>query len=134
MDPLNLIISALIEKGGIWGVIASLIFFWNIHKENNFSKKEKNIEENNKQTTGLLKSQQEAFDKKEKHLRFKIDELEKQIIFLQEENKKILKEISELEESRVEDLKDLLSQYHSTATNTLQALEKFEFFIRGTRS
>lgn len=134
MDPLNLIISALIEKGGIWGVIASLIFFWNIHKENNFSKKEKNIEENNKQTTDLLRSQQEAFDKKEKHLRFKIDELEKQIIFLQEENKKILKEISELEESRVEDLKDLLSQYHSTATNTLQALEKFEFFIRGTRS
>jgi polyhydroxyalkanoate synthesis regulator phasin len=134
MDPLNLIISALIDKGGIWGVIASLLFFWNIHKENNISKKEKTIDENNKQATDLLRSQQESFDRKEKHLRFKIDELEKQVIFLQEENKKLLRDNSEIEESRVEDLKDLLSQYHSTATNTLQALEKFEFFIRGTRS
>lgn len=134
MDPINLIISALIDKGGIWGIIASALFFWNIHKENNFSKKEKSIEENTKQTNDLLKSQQEAFDKKEKHLRYKIDELEKQIISLQEENKKLLKDNSEIEDARVEDLKDLLSQYHSTATNTLQALEKFEFFIRGTRS
>jgi hypothetical protein len=134
MDPLNLIINALIDKGGIWGVIASLLFFWNIHKENNISKKEKTIDENNKQATDLLRSQQESFDRKEKHLRFKIDELEKQVIFLQEENKKLLRDNSEIEESRVEDLKDLLSQYHSTATNTLQALEKFEFFIRGTRS
>ena len=63
-----------------------------------------------------------------------MEELEKQVAFLQEENKKLLRDNSEIEESRVEDLKDLLSQYHSTATNTLQALEKFEFFIRGTRS
>ena len=66
MDPTNLIINALIERGGIWGIIASLLFFWNIHKENNFSKKEKSIEENTKQTTDLLKSQQDGFDKKEK--------------------------------------------------------------------
>jgi hypothetical protein len=134
MDPTNLIINALIERGGIWGIIASLLFFWNIHKENNFSKKEKSIEENTKQTTDLLKSQQEGFDKKEKYLRHRVEELEKQVAFLQEENKKLLKDNSEIEDARVEDLKDLLSQYHSTATNTLQALEKFEFFIRGTRS
>jgi hypothetical protein len=134
MDPTNLIINALIERGGIWGIIASLLFFWNIHKENNFSKKEKSIEENTKQTTDLLKSQQDGFDKKEKYLRHRVEELEKQVAFLQEENKKLLRDNSEIEESRVEDLKDLLSQYHSTATNTLQALEKFEFFIRGTRS
>ena len=54
MDPTNLIINALIERGGIWGIIASLLFFWNIHKENNFSKKEKSIEENTKQTTDLF--------------------------------------------------------------------------------
>jgi uncharacterized protein YlxW (UPF0749 family) len=134
MDPTNIIINALIERGGIWGIIASLLFFWNIHKENNFSKKEKSIEENTKQTTDLLKSQQDGFDKKEKYLRHRVEELEKQVSSLQEENKKLLRDNSEIEESRVEDLKDLLSQYHSTATNTLQALEKFEFFIRGTRS
>ena len=63
------------------------------------------------------------------YLRSKIDELEKHIISLQEENKKLLKDIGDLEEARVDDLKDLLSEYHTTATNTLQALEKFEFFI-----
>lgn len=134
MDPTNLIISALIERGGIWGIIASLIFFWNIHKENNLSKKEKSIDQNTKQSADLLKSQQESFDKKEKYLRSKIDDLEKQIIILQEEHKKLLKNIGEVEEARVDDLKDLLSDYHTTATNTLQALEKFEFFITNNRS
>ena len=82
----------------------------------------------------LLKIQQEAADKKEKYLRSKIDELEKHVIALQEENKKLLKDIGEIEEARVDDLKDLLSEYHTTATNTLQALEKFEFFITNNRS
>jgi len=134
MDPTNLIISALIERGGIWGIIASLLFFWNIHKENNISKKEKQTTETAKQATDLLKIQQESSDKKEKYLRSKIDDLEKTIITLQEENKKLLKDIVEVEEARVEDLKDLLSEYHTTATNTLQALEKFEFFITNNRS
>jgi len=134
MDPINLIINALIERGGIWGIIASMLFFWNIHKENNISKKEKKTEESIKETHDLLKIQQESADKKERHLRSKIDELEKHIISLQEENKKLLKDIGNLEEARVDDLKDLLSEYHTTATNTLQALEKFEFFITNNRS
>jgi len=134
MDPINLIINALIERGGIWGIIASMLFFWNIHKENNISKKEKKTEESIKETHDLLKIQQESADKKERHLRSKIDELEKHIISLQEENKKLLKDIGDLEEARVDDLKDLLYEYHTTATNTLQALEKFEFFITNNRS
>jgi len=133
MDPTNLIINALIERGGIWGIIASLLFFWNIHKENNISKKEKQTVESVKQTTDLLKIQQESADKKEKYLRSKIDDLEKNVIALQEENKKLLKDIGDIEEARVDDLKDLLSDYHTTATNTLQALEKFEFFITNNR-
>jgi len=44
MDPINLIINALIERGGIWGIIATMLFFWNIQKENNISKKEKKTE------------------------------------------------------------------------------------------
>jgi hypothetical protein len=137
MDPTNLIINALIEKGGIWGLIASLLFFWNIHKENNISKKEKQTLDAVKETNSVIKTQQEAFDKKEKYLRGKIDDLERHIISLEEENKKILKDLADVEQARVDDLKDLLSDYHHTATNTLQALEKFEFFItnnRGSRS
>ena len=60
----------------------------------------------------------------------KVDDLAKTILLLQEENKKLLTTISEIEEDRVSDLKELLSEYHSTASDTLQALEKLEFFIK----
>lgn len=115
MDPVLIIIKGLIEQGGIWGLIAAALFFWNVHKEQNLAKKEQKKEDE--------KKDQQA----------KIDELAKIINTLQEENKKLLKNISEIEEERVNDLKELLSEYHSTASDTLQALEKFEFFIKNQK-
>ena len=141
MDPLNLIITALIERGGIWGIIASALFFWNVHKETSLAKKENKTQDNVKIVQDAAdRKEREAkdyFDRKEKELREKIEDLEKTISSLQEENKKLSKDICDIEEDRVSDLKELLSEYHSTASNTLQALEKFEFFItnnRGPRS
>lgn len=137
MDPLNLIISTLIEKGGIWGVIASALFFWNIHKETSLSKKEnktqdsiKTIQEGTEKKERELK---ETFEKKEKDLREKIEELEKIISNQQETIHRLSRDICDLERARVEDLKELLSEYHSTASATLQALEKFEFFITNSK-
>jgi hypothetical protein len=137
MDPLNLIINALIERGGIWGVIASALFFWNIHKETSLSKKEnktqdsiKIIQENTEKKEKDLK---EVFEKKEKDLREKIEDLEKIINNQQETINRLTRDICDLESARVEDLKELLSEYHTTASATLQALEKFEFFIKNSK-
>jgi len=130
MDPLNLIINALIERGGIWGIIASALFFWNVHKETSLTKKENKTQDN-------IKIVQDAADRKEKELREKIEDLERKLSSLQEENKKLSKDIYDIEKDRVSDIKELLSEYHSTASDTLQALEKFEFFItnnKGPRS
>ena len=137
MDPLNLIISALIEKGGIWGVIASALFFWNIHKESSLSKKENKTQDSIKiiqeSTEKKERELKEAFEKKEKYLREKIEELEKIISTQQETVHRLSRDICDLERDRVEDLKELLSEYHSTASATLQALEKFEFFITNSK-
>lgn len=130
MDPLNLIINALIEKGGIWGIIASALFFWNVHKETSLVKKENKTQDN-------IKIVQDTADRKEKELKEKIEDLERKLSSLQEENKKLSKDIYDIEKDRVSDIKELLSEYHSTASDTLQALEKFEFFItnnKGPRS
>jgi hypothetical protein len=126
MDSISLIVEALIDKGGIWGAIASLLFFWNVHKETSVSKKENKIKDE-------TVSQRERYLQRERDFKSKIEELEKSILALQEENRKILKTLSETERERVDDLKDLLSSYHTTASSTLQALEKFEFFITNNK-
>jgi len=137
MDPLNLIISTLIEKGGIWGVIASALFFWNIHKETSLSKRENKTQDSIKtiqeSTEKKEKESKEASEKKERELREKIEELEKIINNQQETIHRLSRDFCDLERARVEDLKELLSEYHSTASATLQALEKFEFFITNSK-
>ena len=141
MDPVTSITKALVEKGDIWGVIALLLFFWNVHKETSLAKKENKTQDNVKIVQDAAdrkeKEAKDAFDRKEKELREKIEDLERTISSLQEENKKLSKDIYDIEKDRVSDLKELLSEYHSTASDTLQALEKFEFFVtnnKGTRS
>lgn len=137
MDPLASIIKAMVEKGDIWGAIALLLFFWNVHKESSLAKKEnktqdtiKSIQENAEKKEKELR---EAFEKKEKELREKISDLEKISSDQQEENRKLCKDIYDIEKDRVSDLKELLSEYHSTASDTLQALEKFEFFVTNNK-
>ena len=126
MDGITLIISALIEKGGIWGIIAAAIFFWNLHKESTTEKKES-------QTKKEITSNKEKHANREKELNSKIESLEDSIKNLSDENKKLLVALAEVEKDRVDDLKDLLTEYHSTAFATLQALEKFEFFITNSK-
>lgn len=122
MEPLTIIINALIDKGGFWGVIASAIFFWNMYKESSASKKEKLVKSE-------IKAAKDEFKEKEEMLLKKIEDLSESINSLQEQNKKLLQELNSIELSRIDDLKELLTEYHRTASDTLKALEKFEFFL-----
>lgn len=126
MEGITLIISALIDKGGVWGIIAAAIFFWNLHKESSIEKKETQIKKEGN-------SNKEKHAAKEKELNEKISELEESIKNLAIENKKLLQALADVEKDRVDDLKELLTEYHSTAFATLQALEKFEFFITNSK-
>jgi hypothetical protein len=82
--PLNLIITALIERGGIWGIIASALFFWNVHKETSLAKKENKTQDNVKIVQDAAdRKEREAkdyFDRKEKELREKIEDLEQYLM------------------------------------------------------
>jgi len=133
MEPVISIINALIEKGDIWSAIAVLVFFWNLHKEISIPKEGPKEKKPVKRIEDSSKKEKELREKTEKELRERIDSLEKLLIIQQEEAKKLNKDISDIEKERISDLKEILSEYHATASETLKALEKFEFFITNSK-
>jgi len=122
MDPFAIIISGLIEKGGIWGIIAAIIFFWNIHKENKMFGKEKNINEKEKVLESKITQNQERCEKK-------INYLERELIQAQKELQEKTQENSHLRSERIEDLKKIIGDYHKLASDTSQTLEQIKFFL-----
>ncbi len=133
MDVVTAIVTAMIDRGGIFGVISALLFFWNVYRE-------RLIEAEKAKSKEDAKEESDTQSKIKKELDERADELRKITIGLQEENKRFLKDISDLEKEKLEieknrtkDLKELLSDYHITASDTLQALKKFEFFITNSR-
>lgn len=120
------VFSAIITKGGWGAIIAAIMLFWNVKRTTLFEKKEIAIKDD-------ADTIRDMFLARETELRTKVIELEKLIITLQEDLKEAEKAIYILEKERIADLKAMLSEYHSTATDTLHALEKFEFFIINNR-
>lgn len=118
--------SAIITQGGWGAIIAAAMLFWNIKRTNLFEKKESAI----KDDADVIR---DMFLTRETELKEKVLEMEKAIIALQSELKEAEKTIYILEKERIADLKAMLSEYYSTATDTLHALEKFEFFIINRR-
>ena len=133
MEPIVSIVNALIEKGDIWSAIALVLFFLNIHKEKSQNDPPEKEKPKKIQIKNTDKEVLEKLENREKELLKKIQELEKSIVFQQEEIKKLEKDLVDCEKDRIEDLKQLLSEYHSTASDTLKALEKFEFFITNSK-
>lgn len=120
------VFSAIITQGGWGAIIAAAMLFWNIKRTNLFEKKETAI----KDDADVIR---DMFLTRETELKAKVLEMEKAIIALQSELKEAEKTIYILEKERIADLKAMLSEYYSTATDTLHALEKFEFFIINRR-
>lgn len=120
------VFSAIITQGGWGAIIAAAMLFWNIKRTNLFEKKETAI----KDDADVIR---DMFLARETELKAKVLEMEKAIIALQSELKEAEKTIYILEKERIADLKAMLSEYYSTATDTLHALEKFEFFIINRR-
>jgi hypothetical protein len=120
------VFSAIITQGGWGAIIAAAMLFWNIKRTNLFEKKESAI----KDDADVIR---DMFLTRETELKEKVLEMEKAIIALQSELKEAEKTIYILEKERIADLKAMLSEYYSTATDTLHALEKFEFFIINRR-
>lgn len=120
MEILAVIATALIQHGGLWGVAVAALFGWNIYREKSTEKRISSSE---------MREDYESYAKKEAILKEEVSELQKKIINLEEENKKLLYNIHQKENERIMDLKEMLSDYHMIASDTLQALKKFEFFI-----
>ena len=104
----NFLLKALVEDGGMWGIMAALSFFWALYVGKLSRKRQDDV-------IGEIQNQSR-----------KIRELE--II-----NNQRLEELNKVSEDRVEDLKQLLEDYHKTMNDTAIALENIRFIIENTK-
>ncbi len=100
----GLLLKALIEDGGMWGIMAALSFFWALYVGKLSRKRQDDI-------IGEIQTQSK-----------KIRELE--II-----NNQRLEELNKISEERVDDLKVLLEDYHKTMSDTAVAIEQIKFIL-----
>lgn len=103
-----ILLSALLEKGGIFGIISAFAFFWIIHKDKQFMIKSNTLEDKLAKQAGKIKQ-------------------------LQIENIENIKEINKINEDRVSDLKQILSEHNKTFNDTSIALEKIQFFLENNK-
>lgn len=100
----SFLLKALIEDGGLWGLMAALSFFWALYVGKISRKKQDDV-------IGEIQKQSK-----------KIRELEIK-------NAEKLEELNSCSEDRVEDLKGLLEEYHKTMNDTNVALEHIKFIL-----
>jgi GTP1/Obg family GTP-binding protein len=103
-----LLITALLEKGGLFGIVAAFAFFWILYKDKQFMLKTNTLEDK------LIKQAAQA-------KKLEIDNLEN------------IKEINKVNEDRVNDLKQILAEHNKTFNDTSIALEKIQFFLENNK-
>ena len=104
----NFLFKALVEDGGAWGLLAALSLFWAMYNERK------------------AKSRQDDIIEKIQKQSSKIRELEI-------DRASRIEEISRVNEERVDDLKQLLEDYHKTMSDTANALDKIRFIIENSK-
>jgi hypothetical protein len=100
----NFLFKALIEDGGVWGLLAAMSFFWALYVGKNSRQKQEDV---------IAEIQKQSK---------KIRELE--II-----NTRRLEELNECADERVSDLKVLLEDYHKTMSDINLALDHIKFIM-----
>ena len=98
------LIKALVEDGGMWGIVAAISFFWALY-------------------VGKMarKRQDDVIDEIQKQSK-KVRELE--II-----NAQRLEELNQCADERVSDLKVMLEDYHKTMSDINTALDNIKFIM-----
>jgi biopolymer transport protein ExbB/TolQ len=122
MEPITLVISALLEKGGVWGVIAAAIISWNVFKEKKFLEKEKELKQKGLETDTKIDTVEKRYLEKISEMENTLQEMSKKLEMINEEKNKI-------NEERIEDLKEAMNDYYKLASDTLNALEQIKFFL-----
>ena len=103
-----ILVSALLEKGGLFGIVAAFAFFWVMYKDKQFLLKSNTLEDKLSSQAARIKE-------------LEIDNLEG------------IKELNKVNEERVSDLKQILSEHNKTFSDTSIALEKIQFFLENNK-
>jgi hypothetical protein len=100
----NFLLKALIEDGGMWGLMAALSFFWALYVGKISRQKQDDVISEIQRQSGKVRE-------------------------LEIKNADRLGELNSCSEERVADLKGLLEEYHKTMTDTNVALEHIKFIL-----
>lgn len=136
----EIIITYLIQKGGVWGLLLSLAIFWILFRERMWytakgNKKEETITEVNKvelilDETKEIKENQKISSEKLEKLTSIIEACEKTIDAQEEKIAKLTEQLQQVNDERIEELKSLLQNYSKTMTELTLALEKIKFVLK----
>ena len=99
-----LLIKALVEDGGMWGIVAAISFFWALY-------------------VGKIAR------KRQDDVIAEIQEQSKKIRELEIVNSQRLEELNQCAEERVSDLKVMLEDYHKTMSDINLALDHIKFIM-----
>ncbi len=139
---MELVISYLIEKGGIWGVMLAMSIAWIVWREKTSKGVEKSdgVEELKikdlidksesilKEITSLKDKSYEMNDKIVNIINICKD-LEKTNIYNRSKIEDLTKEIKYLNEERIDDFKTVMSDYNDTLRDFVVALEKIKLTL-----
>jgi len=124
MESETLIVQALLDQGGLLGVVGAISFVWSLF----FNKQNKdNNSEISEKEKALSSKIEELKDKYEERIKI----FEKDILELKKDLHHKNEEVSDAYVERIDDLKNLISDYHTLATDTSQTLEKIKFYLMG---
>jgi len=142
----ELIISALIERGGVFGLLLSISFGWIVYRERQFSSKSKEAENDkkNEQVLNDILSKINIIYENVDDYRISNSKTLKKIsevfVYLEQFEKvnsenlfridKLSENLENVNQERVEELKEVLLNYNKTITELTITLEKIKFLLK----
>ena len=145
-DTLNTVVEYLLKEGGIFGLLVIISFIWIGFREWTLVKSKKNekeIRDSNAVTieeSAVIKERQksqikilESNETKLKEIQDKISEITNHIdgfINANQKNKQLTAQLQQVNDERVEELKEILGSYNKTMNELALTLEKIKFVLK----
>lgn len=141
-ELLNTVANYILQSGGIWGLLLIFAIFYIVYKEWLASKSSKSnfdIEKSSEELLeelDIIKEQHKQYSEKIENLNLKLEKICIEIASFKDINehsdeqiKELTKQLQEVNEDRVAELKELISNYSKTMNELSLTLQKIKFVL-----
>lgn len=147
-DILDYIVKYLVEQGGIWGLLVALALFWIGFREWGLIKNKKKVVEVTKdkkeEDANIIKERQEDQIRYMEQNSEKLNDVSQKLqdislhidnfVNINESNnekiEKLTEQLQQVNDERVEELKEILTSYNNTMNELAMTLQKIKFVLK----